>query len=136
MLLMLCGAAQADPLLNRLHGTYVASTPWPMTLRTIVLSASDRIVAAEVVVGHAGCSGIFSGLGQSDGQRIVLRAHRPESPQEQRCELSLSLDRTGQTATLSARDCGSFHGAACELSGELKATDPTTGCNLHPAPPP
>lgn len=115
----ICVSAHADSLLQHLRGEYVASQPWVMSLRTITIGDDERAVAAEIFVGMPGCSGAFSGIGTSDGQFLKIRPYKSAFPEERQCILTVKLDKTGKTATVSEEHCSDYHGTQCTFTGKL-----------------
>lgn len=113
--------ARADDLIRKLMGNYTSTKPWKMSLRTIVMGENSEVVAAEIVIADRQCTGAISGLGRSDGGTIRIKPYMPNSPETQSCELIISLDKSGKTATVAENKCSDYHGAQCEFKGTLLA---------------
>lgn len=114
-------AAHADELTRKLKGDYTSTKPLKMTLRTIVMGEDNEAVAAEIVIADPQCTGAISGLGKSDGRTVKIKPYMPSSPEAQSCEITVSVDKSGKTATISETKCPDYHGAQCEFKGTLLA---------------
>ncbi len=123
-LILACQAFAEPTALLHLRNEYKAMRPWPASLRTIVvgesMNASERIVAAEIIVGSTNCSGAFTGMGTMNGNRLILRPYKPE-PSMAKCEVTIVLDAGGKTVQVSERNCVEFHGAECNFNATLYA---------------
>lgn len=119
VMLLLSGStlAQSRP---DIANTYEGKSPWSIEVRTIVLDGDEGVVAAQVDVGTAGCSGGFTGTGTLKSNVLELRPYRKEEGTED-CVVTMTFDKAGNTATLAESQCSYFHGAQCEFSGKLKA---------------
>lgn len=114
-------AAHADELTRKLKGDYTSTKPQKMALRTIVMGEDNEAVAAEIVIADQQCTGAISGLGKSDGRTIKIKPYMPSIPEAQSCEITISLDKSGKTATVSETKCLDYHGAQCEFQGTFIA---------------
>ena len=123
--LMLAYKASAEPsALLHLRGEYKAMQPWPASLRTIVVgesvNASDRIVAAEIIVGGTNCSGAFTGTGTMNGNRLVLRPYKPQ-PSMAKCEVTIMVQENGKNVQITEKSYREYHGAECNFEATLHA---------------
>ena len=115
-------SAEPKSVLRRLHHEYTKVEPSQiLTLRTLVIGSSKEAVAISIVVGtRSGCTGEFSGLGAINGERIVVRPYKPLR-QEENCKVSIDVNPTGDTVTVSESGCFALHGAGCGFEGALSA---------------
>jgi len=113
-------SAEPKSIFRRLHHEYTNVEPSQiLTLRTLVIGSTKETVAVSIVVGtRLGCTGEFSGLGAVNGERIVVRPYKPLR-QEKKCEVSIDVNPTGDTVTVSESECFALHGAGCGFDGTL-----------------
>lgn len=119
VLLLLAGTASAQSRPD-IAGQYEGKSPWPIDVRTIILDWDNGVVAAEVSVGTAGCSGGFTGTGTLKGTVLELRPYKKEDGAED-CVVTMTFDKSGKAATLAEAQCSYYHGAQCEFSGKVRA---------------
>jgi hypothetical protein len=85
------------------------------------MGEDNQVAAAEIVIADQQCTGAISGLGKSDGRSLKIKPYMPSSPEWQSCEITVILDKSGKTATVTETKCSDYHGAQCEFKGTLLA---------------
>ena len=114
LLLLTPGVLHSSPS-AAFEGQYRAGSKEYRQELTIKKQAADRY-HVELVVGTAGCSGYFEGVGRVEGATLVVKTP-PADPDAGKCAVSIS--RKGAKVDVTEEDCN-LHGASCEFAATYR----------------
>lgn len=126
LMLYLCATALLAVSAQAQEGKYVGSGEGGELAATIKSIDGDRY-AITLEVGTDGCGGSVSGEASQTESGFELSAPNEtyeagsDNPimAEEFCKVDLSFDADGMLTIQEQRGCLSYHGAACEFTGQL-----------------